>query len=35
MRGINQVKLSPIERTRKTVQEDIEWAQQLLTRNGR
>ena len=35
MRGIKEVKLSPIERTRKTVQEDIEWAQQLLTRNGK
>jgi hypothetical protein len=35
VRGINEVKLTPIERTRKTVQEDIEWAQRLLTRNGR
>lgn len=35
MRGIKEVKLSPIERTRATVQEDIEWARQLLTRNGK
>ena len=35
MRGIKEVQLTPIERTRKTVQEDIEWAQQLLTRNGK
>ena len=35
MRGIREVQLSPIEQTRATVQEDIEWARQLLTRNGR
>ncbi|MCC7369795.1 MAG: phage holin family protein [Chloroflexi bacterium] len=35
MRGIEEFKISPVERTRKTVQEDIEWAQQLLTRNGK
>jgi tetrahydromethanopterin S-methyltransferase subunit F len=35
MRGIKEVKLSPIERTRTTVKEDIEWVQQLLTRNGK
>jgi uncharacterized membrane protein YqjE len=35
MRGIQEVKMSPLEGTRATVQEDIEWAQQLLTRNGK
>jgi hypothetical protein len=35
MRGIQEVKISPLEGTRATVQEDIEWARQLLTRNGK
>ncbi|MGE3270882.1 MAG: phage holin family protein [Chloroflexota bacterium] len=35
MRGIEEVKISPVERTRETVKEDIEWAQRLLTRNGK
>jgi len=35
MRGIREVQLSPIAQTRATVQEDIEWARQLLTRNER
>ena len=35
MRGIQEVKISPLEGTRAIVQEDIEWARQLLTRNGK
>ena len=35
MRGIRAVRISPLEVTRGTVQEDIEWARQLLTRNGK
>ena len=35
MRGIREVKISPLEDTRDAVREDIEWARQLLTRNGK
>jgi hypothetical protein len=35
MRGVREVKISPLEGTREAVREDIEWARQLLTRNGR
>lgn len=35
LRGIQEIKISPIARTRKTLSEDISWAQQLLTRNGK
>lgn len=35
LRGVREVKVSPLEETREVVQEDIEWARQLLTRNGR
>lgn len=34
-RGIQELRMSPLEGTRATLQEDIEWARQLLTRNGR
>jgi len=33
MRGINEVQISPVARTRETLQEDVSWAQQLLTPN--
>jgi hypothetical protein len=35
MRGVREVKITPLEGTREAVREDIEWARQLLTRNGR
>ncbi|MFN8521905.1 MAG: phage holin family protein [Chloroflexota bacterium] len=35
VRGIEEVQISPVGRTRQTLGEDIEWAQRLLTRNGR
>jgi uncharacterized membrane protein YqjE len=35
MRGVREVKISPLEETRETLREDIEWARQLLTRNGK
>jgi uncharacterized membrane protein YqjE len=35
MRGVREVKVSPLEETRATLREDIEWARQLLTRNGK
>jgi uncharacterized BrkB/YihY/UPF0761 family membrane protein len=31
MRGIKQVQISPLDRTRETLREDIDWAQHLLT----
>jgi uncharacterized membrane protein YqjE len=34
-RGIREIRISPLEDTRETLREDIEWARQLLTRNGR
>jgi uncharacterized membrane protein YqjE len=34
-RGIREIRFSPLEETRDTLREDIEWARQLLTRNGR
>jgi uncharacterized membrane protein YqjE len=34
-RGIREVRFSPLEETRETLQEDIQWARQLLTRNER
>jgi uncharacterized membrane protein YqjE len=34
-RGIREIRISPLEDTRATLQEDVEWARQLLTRNGR
>lgn len=35
IRGIREIRMSPLETTRATVQEDITWARQLLTRNGK
>lgn len=35
MRGIREVKISPLEGTRETVSEDVTWVRQLLTRNGK
>jgi len=35
MRGIREIKISPLDRTRTTLKEDLRWARQLLTRNGR
>jgi uncharacterized membrane protein YqjE len=35
MRGYREIKMSPLEGTRATLSEDIEWARQLLTRNGK
>ena len=31
MRGIREVKISPLDRTRKTLGEDVDWARHLLT----
>jgi uncharacterized membrane protein YqjE len=35
MRGVQEVKISPLENTRDAVSEDVTWVQQLLTRNGK
>jgi len=35
MRGIREVKISPLDDTRETLSEDISWAKQLLTPNGK
>src|SRR6478672_13163304 len=34
-RGIREIRFSPLKESRETLREDIEWARQLLTRNGR
>ena len=34
LRGIKQMKVSPLRRTRQSIQEDIEWLQQPMKRNG-
>jgi len=34
-RGIREIRISPLEETRESLREDIEWARQLLTRNER
>jgi uncharacterized BrkB/YihY/UPF0761 family membrane protein len=34
-RGIREIRLSPLSETRQSLQEDIQWARQLLTRNER
>jgi uncharacterized membrane protein YqjE len=34
-RGIREFRISPLEETRESLQEDIQWARQLLTRNER
>jgi uncharacterized BrkB/YihY/UPF0761 family membrane protein len=33
MRGIQKVKISPLDRTRKSLGEDVDWARHLLTPN--
>lgn len=35
MRGLREIRISPLGRTRTTLKEDVRWARQLLTRNGR
>jgi uncharacterized BrkB/YihY/UPF0761 family membrane protein len=35
MRGIKEVQISPLDSTRETLSEDISWAKQLLTPNGK
>jgi hypothetical protein len=35
MRGIREIKISPLDSTRETLSEDISWAKQLLTPNGK
>ena len=35
MRGIREIRITPIDRTRRTLREDIRWARHLLTRNGK
>ncbi len=35
LRGIKQLKINPLQRTRETLQEDIEWLRQPMKRNGR
>ena len=34
-RGLREVPISPLARTRETISEDVSWAKQLLTRNER
>jgi hypothetical protein len=34
-RGLVEIRVTPIDRTRRTLKEDAEWARHLLTRNGR
>ncbi len=34
-RGLREVQISPLGRTRDTLRENADWAQRLLTRNGR
>ncbi len=34
-RGIEEVKIKPVERTRRTLREDVTWARRLLTRNAK
>jgi len=34
-RGLREVQISPLARTRETMSEDVSWAKQLLTRNER
>ena len=34
MRGIREIRITPVDRTRQTLREDIRWARHLLTRNG-
>jgi hypothetical protein len=34
-RGIAEIKIQPLDDTRKSLQEDITWARQLLTRDGK
>ena len=35
MRGLQEVRIKPIARTRRTLREDVRWARQLLTRNAK
>ena len=35
MRGIREIRVTPVDRTRRTLREDIRWARHLLTRNGK
>jgi hypothetical protein len=35
MRGIHEIKMDPMDSTRKSLQEDLTWARQLLTRDGK
>lgn len=35
MRGVQEVQIKPIARTRRTLREDVRWARQLLTRNAK
>lgn len=34
-RGLREIRISPLDETRHTLQEDIQWAKQLLTRGER
>ena len=34
-RGIREVRVTPVQRTRRTLREDIKWARHLLTRSAR
>jgi H+/Cl- antiporter ClcA len=35
LRGIREARISPISKTRASLEEDLEWAQRLLKSNGR
>jgi uncharacterized membrane protein YqjE len=35
MRGIKEVRITPVDRTRRTLREDMTWARRLLTRNAK
>ena len=34
-RGVREIRISPVDRTRRTLKEDATWARRLLTRNGK
>jgi uncharacterized membrane protein YqjE len=34
-RGLREIRVTPVDRTRRTLKEDARWARQLLTRNGK
>ena len=35
MRGLREIRITPVNRTRRTLREDIKWARHLLTRSAK